>query len=175
MTSDVTVRRLEALLFLHGDPLNFEQLAIWLGTETTSLPFWIDQLTERLSLSQSAVQVRLVGDTVQLVTTPDLDEWLSNTLRIQPPEPLSPAAWEVLSVVAYKQPLTRMEIEYFRQTGSERALETLVTRGLVEELGRKETPGRPILYGTTPRFLQEFGLSDPKDLPNLEDSPPPAV
>ena len=91
------------------------------------------------------------------------------------PEPLSHAAWEVLSVVAYKQPLTRMEIEAFRQTGSERAIDTLVSRGLVEEVGRKEAPGRPILYGTTARFLQEFGISDPKDLPPLADSPAPPV
>ncbi len=175
MNNEMMVRRLEALLFLHGDPLNLEQLAVWLETEKTAIPFWIERLADHLSASQSALQVRTMGDTVQLVTVALLDEWLSQTLTLRPPEPLSHAAWEVLSVIAYKQPLTRMEIESFRQTGSERAIDTLVTRGLVEEVGRKETPGRPILYGTTPRFLQEFGISDPKDLPSLEDSPPPSV
>lgn len=175
MSTERIIRRLEALLFLHGDPLDYEQLAVWLDTDKASIPLWVQSLGDHLISSCSALAVRTIGETVQLVTAGELDEWLSNTLNIQVPEPLSHAAWEVLSVIAYKQPLTRMEIESFRQTGSERAIDTLVTRGLVEELGRKETPGRPILYGTTRRFLQEFGLSDPKDLPPLEDSQPHSV
>ncbi len=175
MNKALTIKRLEALLFLHGDPLTFEQLASWLDLEAASIPQWIDNVSEHLLASGSAVEIRRMGDSAQLVTVPDLHEWLFQTLSMPVPEPLSHAAWEVLSVVAYKQPLTRMEIEAFRQTGSERAIDTLVSRGLVEEVGRKEAPGRPILYGTTARFLQEFGISDPKDLPPLADSPAPPV
>lgn len=175
MNNAWTVKRIEALLFLHGDSLTFEQLASWLDLEEISMSQWIDRVSEHLLASDSALEVRVMGDSVQLVTVPELDEWLSQTLSLPVPEPLSHAAWEVLSVVAYKQPLTRMEIEALRQTGSERAIDTLVSRGLIEEVGRKETPGRPILYGTTARFLQEFGISDPKDLPPLADSPPPTV
>lgn len=77
------------------------------------------------------------------------------------------AAWEVLAIIAYKQPITRLEIEALRQTNSERALDTLVNRELIEQVGRKEAPGRPILYGTTVQFLKEFGLDSLEQLPPL--------
>jgi segregation and condensation protein B len=119
----------------------------------------------------SALWVQVVGDAMALATDSELDAWVRERMTIKTAEPLSHAAWEVLSIVAYKQPVTRLEIEAVRQVGSERAIETLVVRGLIEEIDRKDTPGRPILYGTTHSFLLEFGLTDLSQLPALDNSP----
>ncbi len=113
-----------------------------------------------------------VSGGVRLTTHPALGDLLSERLRVTAAEPLSHASWEVLAIVAYRQPITRLEIESIRQTGSERALDTLVHRELIEEVGRKEAPGRPILYGTTKKFLTQFGLTDLSDLPLLSQESP---
>ena len=162
--------KLEALLFLHGDPVPLSQLAAWLDIDVTQVIAVGQELSQELERRHSALGVQVAGDAMALVTDRELDAWVQERMTIKTSEPLSHAAWEVLSVVAYKQPVTRLEIESVRQVGSERAIETLVMRGLIEEIGRKDTPGRPILYGTTHAFLVEFGLADLSELPSLDNS-----
>lgn len=164
------VQLLEALLFVRADPVSVEQIGFWLNLEPSHVDRVVDQLSQALSARESALMVRVVSGGVQLATRPEYHAELSERLALRPPEPLSHASWEVLSIVAYRQPITRMEIEAIRQTGSERALQTLGERRLIEEVGRKEVPGRPILYGTTPIFLQEFGLAGLDELPPLSDA-----
>ncbi len=161
---------LEALLFVHGDPVSEDQLALWLDVASEAVGAYVEALNQNLHVRGSGLTVQWVEGGVRLTTHPRLYDNLAERVSRRAPEPLSHAAWEVLAIVAYRQPITRLEIEAIRQTGSERALDTLLNRDLIEEVGRKEAPGRPILYGTTPRFLREFGLKSPGDLPPLSAS-----
>jgi segregation and condensation protein B len=165
---------LEALLFLQSEPVPLAQLARWLNCDQTTVSQWLAELEIELRARGAGIQLDRVANGFQLVTRRDLAEPLAQALAEPSPRPLSAAGWEVLAIVAYKQPITRLEIEAIRQTNSERALETLLDRGLIEEAGRKEAPGRPILYVTSARFLREFGLNQLSDLPPLPD-PQPAV
>ncbi|MCL4318469.1 MAG: SMC-Scp complex subunit ScpB [Firmicutes bacterium] len=164
-------RKLEAILFLHGDPVPLSQIAAWLEVDVDQVLAIGQELDQVLESHHSALWVQVAGDAMALATVAELDAWVRDRITIKTTEPMSHAAWEVLSIVAYKQPVTRLEIEAVRQVGSERAIETLVMRGLIEEIGRKDTPGRPILYGTTHSFLREFGLTDLSQLPSLDNSP----
>jgi segregation and condensation protein B len=115
-----------------------------------------------------------VAGGVRLVSKPAYAHLISELLRPVRNSGLSQAALETLAIVAYKQPVTRLDIETIRGVRAESALNSLLERGLVEEAGRKEAPGRPILYRTTTRFLMEFGLDSLKDLPPLEEPEAPA-
>ncbi|MCL5115675.1 MAG: SMC-Scp complex subunit ScpB [Firmicutes bacterium] len=164
---------LEALLFMQKDPVTLEQVSQWMACDVVEARGHVDALQHRLEDRESGLAVQWVDGGVRLTTHPRLYRDLSERLSRVAPEPLSHASWEVLAIVAYKQPLTRLEIEAIRQTGSERAIETLVNRELIEEVGRKEAPGRPILYGTTRGFLQQFGLQRLEDLPIISQMTEP--
>ncbi len=163
---------LEALLFLQADPVSLQQLMLWLDCDAGTVEQQMQELSRMLHDRGSGLTLQWVGGRVRLTAQPYLYEKIAERLHHSPPEPLSHASWEVLSIIAYRQPVTRLEIETIRQTGSERALETLTQRELIEEVGRKEAPGRPILYGTTDRFLMEFGLNAVADLPPLSQETP---
>lgn len=166
---------IEALLFTQGEPVTLVQLAHWLDVDTSAVRPLLEALDAELTGRNSGLTVQWVDGGVRLAAHPRLHSELQERLTRVDPEPLSHASWEALAIVAYKQPITRLEIEAVRQTGSERAIETLVSRDLIEEVGRKEAPGRPILYGTTRRFLQEFGLLSLEELPPLtQNSESPA-
>lgn len=158
---------LEALLFTQSTPVSVRQIAHWLTMDEEAVQSGLDALANRLESRESGLALDWVDGGVRLTTHPRLFAGLQERLANPDPEPLSHASWEVLAIVAYRQPITRLEIESIRQTGSERAIETLVNRDLIEEVGRKEAPGRPILYGTTRRFMQQFGLSSLEALPQL--------
>ncbi len=158
---------LEALLFTQSAPVSIQQVAHWLSLDENAVEAGLQALAERLEVRESGLALDWVDGGVRLTTHPRLYASLQDRLANPDPEPLSHASWEVLAIVAYRQPITRLEIESIRQTGSERAIETLVNRDLIEEVGRKEAPGRPILYGTTRGFLQQFGLSSLDALPQL--------
>jgi len=155
--------RLWSLLYAEAGPLTVAQIAEWLRMEPSAVPAVVDALANRLQ--DTPFLVRTVAGGVALATRPAYTAFLDEVGGRRGPEPLSHAAWECLAVIAWRQPVTRAEIEAVRQVNSERALDTLVARGLIAEVGRKEAPGRPILYGTTPRFLKEFGLGSLDDLP----------
>lgn len=158
---------LEALLFTQSAPVSVRQVAQWLSVDEAAVQSGLEALANRLESRESGLALDWVDGGVRLTTHPRLFAGLQARLANPDPEPLSHASWEVLAIVAYRQPITRLEIESIRQTGSERAIETLVNRDLIEEVGRKEAPGRPILYGTTRPFLQQFGLSSLEALPQL--------
>lgn len=162
---------LEALLFMQSEPIALTQLGVWLGVDEASVRDGLTRLNRQLEERGSGLRVQQVAQGARLATSPDVFEAVGRIMMNVRPEPLSHASWEVLAIVAYRQPITRMEIEAIRQTGSERAIETLVTRDLIEEVGRKEAPGRPILYGTTRAFQVQFGLNSLDDLPPLDTLP----
>lgn len=168
------VLQLEALLFVHGEPVPWEQLAQWLGgMSREAVEALVDALNQRLA--GHALEVVRVAGGFWMTTRPDFHAAVEQALTTGRPEPLSHGAWETLAVVAYRQPVTRLEIEALRGVSCERTLETLLQRGLIEEVGRKEVPGRPILYGTTPRFLAEFGLDRLEELPPLPTAAEPST
>ena len=153
---------LEALLFLSGDPMTVTAICAHTGWTQAETEATADRLQHLLSSQRRGIVLIRVAGGFQLVTRPDLHDALQ-WVRTGTTE-LSSMALEVLAIVAFKQPITRAEIEKLRGVSSERVLTSLVQQGLVVELGRKDSPGRPILYGTSAYFLECIGMDSLADL-----------
>lgn len=164
---DTEIAALEVLLFIAKEPLSILKLAEILEVSTENVQELIQVLGERYETPASGFVLIETESGYRLGTKPELARYIE-ILYKQPSQVLSNAALEVLSIIAYKQPITRGEIDFIRGVQSDRALATLVEKGLVKEIGRKEGPGRPILHGTTEGFLLHFGLSSLQELPPLE-------
>jgi segregation and condensation protein B len=158
---------LESLLFVASGPVSPSRLATAL--ETT--PAVVEQLLRDLGDDYRSRGLRLQwsGHAVQLTTAPAASGAVERFLGLELTTRLSQAALEVLAIVAYMQPVTRPQIDQVRGVNSDSSLRTLLSQGLVEEVGRLESAGRPILYGTTPEFMQHFGLSTLAELPPLAE------
>lgn len=164
--------QLESILLVAARPVSFSEL----GAVLTSPPDAVMEALRRLTASlRGGIRLQLHDGHAQLVTAPEHHELIHRFLGATRPPPLSRAALETLSIVAYRQPVTRSEIEAVRGVNSDRALQTLLLRGLVEERGRREVIGRPGEYGTTFAFLEYFGLASLKDLPPLDYPPEETV
>jgi len=157
---------IEAVLFAWGEPLPLEKLAAILEIPPQQLKLLLGELKETMASSERGLTIVEVAGGYQICTKPELAEIIE---RLNDPHEtkLSPAALETLAIVAFKQPITRQEIENIRGVKIDRVLNTLVERRLIKEQGRKDAVGRPILYGTTLEFLQCFGLKCLKDLPSI--------
>ncbi len=153
---------LEALLFLSGQPMKISEIAAHTGWSPSKIQQTAQQLETSLAAADHGLTVLRVAGGYQLVTKPRLFEAIQ-WVRTGTTE-LSPMALEVLAIVAFKQPITRAEIEKLRGVSSERILTSLVQQGLVVDLGRKDSPGRPILYGTSAYFLECIGMDSLADL-----------
>lgn len=153
---------LEALLFLSGQPMKLAEIAAHTGWSIEQIQHTAHELQTLLSAENHGLTVLRVAGGYQLVTKPSLFERIQ-WVRTGTTE-LSPMALEVLAIVAFKQPITRAEIEKLRGVSSERILASLVQQGLVSDLGRRESPGRPILYGTSAYFLECIGMDSLADL-----------
>jgi len=158
----------EALLFAAGDPLAAKDIARVLEIEECHAAALLAELREEMQAENRGLTVVEVAGGYQLCTKPELAEVIA---KLEPPQEtrLSAAALETLAIIAFRQPVTRQEIEDIRGVKADSALNTLLERGLIRELGRKEGIGRPILYGTTPEFLQCLGINSLSDLPPLPD------
>jgi len=164
---DHLVRRLEALLFVSPTPVTTSQLAQALDVPQKEVDYALDALAE--GLKGRGVVLQRLNQRVQLVTAPDLATDIERFLGLDLSTRLSSAALETLAIVAYKQPVTRAQIEAVRGVNSDSVLRSLLGKGLIEEVGRLDAVGRPILYGTTFTFLQYFGLESLDDLPPLAE------
>ncbi|MDX1413639.1 MAG: SMC-Scp complex subunit ScpB [Candidatus Promineifilaceae bacterium] len=158
---------LESILFVASGPVS----ATRLGTVLNITPAKTKSLLQELEQSYTDRGLRLqwIGQNVQLTTAPQASGVIETFLGMEVTSRLSQAALEVLAIAAYLQPITRPSIDQIRGVNSDGALRTLLSKGLIEEQGRLDTPGRPILYGTTPEFLQHFGLTKIEELPHLRD------
>jgi segregation and condensation protein B len=154
---------LEAVLFSSNRPFKKQELRQALGCDRADLEAVLDEL--RLALEGRGLMLQQHRDQVQLVTRPELAGFIRRALRPEVTGKLSPAAYETLAIVAYRQPVTRAGIEEIRGVNSDSVLANLELRDLVEEVGRADTPGQPKLFGTTMRFLQVMGLESLEDLP----------
>ncbi len=160
-------RLLESLLFVAGEPAPIERLASALEQSVEDIELALLLLAEQLQ--KRGIRLQRHHDRVQLVTMPEAADVIEVYLGLDLTTKLSRAALETLAIIAYRQPITRPQIEAIRGVSSDGVIRTLLHRGLVQEVGRLETAGRPILFGTTPDFLNYFGISSLEELPPLED------
>jgi segregation and condensation protein B len=159
----------EALVFASPDPITLKQLARILDTEPREeIVAAIDELKRRYERS-GGLQLVEVANGYQIVTRPELHEWVRRLFHERTTQKLSVQALETLAVIAYKQPITAMEVTEIRGVNTTGVVGTLLERGLVKIAGRKQVVGRPFLYATTREFLDRFGLKDLTDLPKVED------
>lgn len=167
-----TTRIVEALLFASDAPLSAEDIARGDGAlDEASVQDAIRELREEYERAERAFQVYELAGGYQLLTRPDFAPYLERFATVSRAARLSTAALEVLGITAYRQPIGRAEIEEIRGVGSVAVLRTLQDRELVEVVGRGEGLGRPLLYGTTPLFLEHFGFRSLQDLPRPEELP----
>lgn len=160
---------LEALLFVTIRPLTLIELCEIAGETQNQILELLGELKNDLANRKSALQIVEVAEGYQLATCSGFSYWVKKLFKEQTTFRLSQSALETLSIVAYKQPITRAEIEEIRGVEVIGVLETLLERRLVKIAGRKESVGRPLLYGTTPEFLRHFNLWKVSELPSLED------
>ena len=160
----------EALLFIAERPLATAELAELGGVPRLHAEAALSLLSEGLEADERGIRLQRLGDEWQLVTAPAVGERLA-TYAAREEARVTPAALEALAVIAYRQPCTRAEVDRIRGVDSDYVLRSLLHRRLVAEVGRRDTPGRPILYGTTFTFLERFGLTSLDDLPPLPSGP----
>ncbi|KUP07827.1 segregation and condensation protein B [Bacillus coahuilensis m2-6] len=162
---------LESLLFAAGDEgLSLKQICNVLEIELFQAEEILHQLQEEYDQEYRGITLVQIAGTFQLATKKEHAEYLKKLVESPSNSSLSQAGLETLAIVAYKQPITRAEIEEIRGVKTERPIQTLVSKGLIREVGRAEGTGRAILYGTTREFLDYFGLKDLKELPPLSES-----
>ncbi len=169
MDAETLIRALEAVLFASSEPVGaarLEEVFAPDGVEREQLQQALDTLRERCS--GRGVELREVAGGYQFRTRREAAPWIA---RLETPKPVrfSRAAMETLAIAAYRQPVTRAEIEEVRGVDCGGVMKSLLERGLVRILGKKDVPGRPLLYGTTRRFLEVFGLASLTELPSLRD------
>jgi segregation and condensation protein B len=161
------LRSLEALLFISDEPVTSAVLAQALGADRAAVDGLCEELARGYEERGSGITLRSVAGGWRLTTHPEAAPVVEQFVLASRHMRLTKAALETLSIVAYKQPVTRHQISGIRGVSSEGVLRALVDRGLVAEVGREETPGRPVLYGTTPEFLERLGLPSLSALPPL--------
>lgn len=156
---------LEALLFVAPGSVSPLQLAAALSVPVSSIETGLNDLEKQYQ--QRGLRLQRHQGRVQITTAPETAPWVERFLGLEAAAKLSRAALECLAVIAYQQPVTRPEIDSVRGVNSDGVLKSLLSKGLIVEIGRAERPGRPILYGTTSDFLRHFGLSSLEELPPL--------
>lgn len=157
---------MESLLFVADEPVTVARLAQALEVTTDEVEATLASLQQGCAVR--GVRLQRSGERIQLVSAPEAAPHIERFLGLELKGKLSPAALESLAIVAYQQPVTRAQVEAVRGVNSDGVLRTLAGKGLIEEVGRLETVGRPILYGTTFDFLQFFGLESLEELPELD-------
>ena len=160
---------IEAVLFASGDPVTTEELNNILGV--TNAAEIADGMAQKWAEEKRGLAIKRVEDKYYICTNNEFFEYITRLVEPRRQTGLSNAALETLCIVVYNQPVTRSTIEFIRGVNSDGALARLVERGLVEECGRLETPGKPLIYRTTDVFLRTFGLTDISDMPNIHTIP----
>ena len=162
--------RIEAILFVAGDAVPVRDLARALQIGEGELDAVLCEMKDEYDYEQRGFLIKRFGNNVQLATRPLYSEDVVRLLQPGQEQSLSQAAMETLAVVAYRQPVTRAEVEQIRGVKCDYSLQSLTMKGMIEEAGRKDTIGRPILYRTTDRFLSHFGIRNLEELPPLPES-----
>ena len=169
MEREELMGKTEAILFAGGEPVALDRIAQVLGVRTYAIEEIIESLKEKYNTPQSGIHLLRLENSAQFCTNPAYAQPVRDVLDLKRNIPLSQAAMEVLAVVAYNQPVTKAFVEQVRGVDCSGVIGSLVQKELLEERGRLELPGRPLLYGTTENFLRCFQLSSLDELP-----PPPS-
>ena len=170
MNKEQTIAAFEAVLFASGDPVSIERLSQIFEISPEKVEMYARNLEVKLDAEHSGLMLLHLENTYQLATRKDYAPYIKKAFDIKRKIPLSPAALEVLAVVSYNQPVTKSFIEQVRGVDCSGVVTTLLEKELIEERGRLELPGRPLLYGTTKNFLRCFGISDLSELPPIPKS-----
>ena len=160
---------IESVLFVHGDPISIKELSTILEESLETTLRLMNEFENLYNEKNRGIKLFKVVDKYQLGTKPENEPYIVKLLKTNQRQSLSQAAIETLSIISYKQPITRVEIEEIRGVRSDKAIQTLLDKELIKEFGRLEGIGRPILYGTTDNFLKQFGIGKLEELPALED------
>ena len=175
LARDARMARVEAALVAADEPLTPRRLAAAAGlADAAEARRIVEQLQALYDQDDTAFQVEELGGGFQLLTRPKYHPWLARLRRTGPEVRLTPAARETLAIVAYRQPITRADVEAIRGVQSSDMLHQLMDKGLVRIAGRDDSLGRPVLYATTRKFLQVFGLRSLRDLPQAQELAEPS-
>ncbi len=167
MINSKQVATVEAVLFAAAEPIEYNKLAMVLGMDDEQILLCLDALQNKYDAEDSGICLLKLDTKYQLCSKKEYVDAVRDVLDLKRNAPLSQAAFEVLAIVAYNQPITKPYIEQIRGVDCSGVVNTLCQRGLVEEKGRLDVPGRPVLYGTTADFLRCFSLNSLDDLPEL--------
>ncbi|OGW22339.1 MAG: SMC-Scp complex subunit ScpB [Nitrospirae bacterium GWC2_46_6] len=159
----------EALLFAAGEPVALSALVKTTEINEADIKRLMAGLISEYKERNSGIIIAEIADGYQMVTNPDFSLFVKKFKNINQTNKLSSPALETLAITAYKQPITKLEIDQLRGVNSDGAVKSLLDKRLIKIVGKKETPGRPFLYGTTKEFLQYFGLKNLSDLPPIND------
>jgi segregation and condensation protein B len=159
----------EAVLFASDEPLSVARLADIAETDIKHIRRYVEGLNEKYRNGNNAFRIEQIAGGYQMLTLSPYNHWLKKLLRVRSDSKLSAAALETLAIIAYKQPVMRADIEAIRGVAVGEMTRSLMYKGLVKIVGRAEVLGRPMLYGTTRKFLEVFGLNSLKDLPKVEE------
>ncbi|MBN2020113.1 MAG: SMC-Scp complex subunit ScpB [Sedimentisphaerales bacterium] len=159
----------EAVLFASDESISPQRLAEIVGTNVKQLRKHIDDLNEKYKTNKNAFCIEQIAGGYQMLTLSGYNHWLKKLIRARDDSKLSQPALETLAIIAYKQPIIRADIEAIRGVAAGEMIRNLMYKGLVKITGRAEVLGRPMLYGTTKKFLEIFGLNSLKDLPKAEE------
>lgn len=169
MSSNEIMGALETILFVYADPIAIDDLAKALILSAEEVEEAVDQLQKQYAARAAGIRIRRINDKVQLCSNEQYAPQVQRLLAPNQTKTLSNAVLETLSIIAYRQPITRAEIEEIRGVRCEYAVSQLAMNGLIAEVGKKDAVGRPSLFGTTEKFLQMFGLQTLDELPHLQE------
>jgi segregation and condensation protein B len=159
---------IEAIIFAVGYPMKYEKLASVLGLTPSEVKRYVSELAEKYNDDEHGIMVLMFPETCQFCTKELHMPYIKEALGIKRGGNLSASSMEVLAIVSYNQPVTRSFVDLVRGVDSSYAMNSLVDKGLIETCGRLDAPGRPMLYGTTDKFLRVFGLNSVDELPEVE-------
>jgi len=164
-------RRVEAIIFAAGDPIEIAKISQALDIQENIVKHCIDNIRDRYAANKSPFDMVYLGGAAQMCTLPEYADCIRAALVLRRGAPLSQAAFEVLATIAYNQPVTRSFVEQVRGVDCSGVMRSLTDKGLIEEAGRLQIPGKPIAYRTTQVFLRSFGLAGLEQLPDLPGAP----
>lgn len=161
-------RAIEAILFAAGEPVELSRLAMALEADENDVEAAVSALADELSFNRRGIRVIRLEKRWQMVSSGEMADYITKALETRKPPKLSSSQLEALTIVAYYQPATKAMVEQIRGVDSSYSISALMNKKLIEEAGRLNVPGRPILYRTTPDFLRTFGINSLDDLPVIE-------
>ncbi|VYU61820.1 segregation/condensation protein B [Clostridium tertium] len=159
---------IESLLFVSGDPLSIKDITNALESNIKLVKEVLDEMVLEYDSEKRGIKLISINGEYQLVTKAENSDFVQKLLKKNKRQSLSQASLESLAIIAYKQPITRVDIDEIRGVKSESAINRLIEKDLIKEVGRLEVPGRPMLFGTTEEFLRQFGLRELNELPSLD-------